>query len=399
MPGTFVSLFYIFVKNKNVLYLEKYLQYGVMAINLSIGKIPRPKILDRYIAKEVMSFMALAVAALTIMLTMQTLFELMDMLINKKVAWQYIARLLAYRLPAFLVVTFPISLLASSELAIGRLSTDGEITAMRAGGISLRKIMFPFLISAFAISVLAFLINDYIVPEANHISQNIIREVVLKKGPPNIRRNVFFRDAENRYFYINRFDEKNMIMQDIMVYEMTREKFPRTITAKKGTWVTDTWKLENGTIYNYDEEGKITYEMSFVNLDIIVKDDLAKFFKNQRSPQEMSSKELRQQIDILQQAGADTKNFEVDLYLKYSIPFSGLIFVLLGVPLGLRVKRGSKATGVIISIVLVFLYYLFLSTARSLGRGGILIPILAAWSPNMVFGLLGIFIMFGAEKK
>jgi len=259
--------------------------------------------------------------------------------------------------------------------------------------------MFPFLISAFAISVLAFLINDYIVPEANHISQNIIREVVLKKGPPNIRRNVFFRDAENRYFYINRFDEKNMIMQDIMVYEMTREKFPRMITAKKGTWVIDTWKLENGTIYNYDEEGKITYEMSFVNLDIIVKDDLAKFFKNQRSPQEMSSKELRQQIDILQQAGADTKNFEVDLYLKYSIPFSGLIFVLLGVPLGLRVKRGSKATGVIISIVLVFLYYLFLSTARSLGRGGILIPILAAWSPNMVFGLLGTFIMFGAEKK
>jgi len=370
-----------------------------MAINLSIGKIPRPKILDRYIVKEVISFAALAVAALTIMLVMETLFELMEMLINKKVAWQYIARLLAYRLPAFLVVTFPISLLASSELAIGRLSTDGEITAMRAGGISLRRIMFPFLIAAFAISILAFLINDYIVPEANHTSQNIIREVVLKKGPPNIRRNVFFRDAENRYFYINRFDEKNMIMQDIMVYEMTREKFPRMITAKKGAWVTDTWKLENGTIYNYDEEGKITYEMSFVNLDIIVKDDLAKFFKNQRTPQEMSSKELRQQIDILQQAGADTKNFEVDLYLKYSIPFSGLIFVLLGVPLGLRVKRGSKATGVIISIVLVFLYYLFLSTARSLGRGGILIPILAAWSPNMVFGLLGIFIMFGAERK
>jgi len=100
-----------------------------MAINISIGKFSRPKILDRYIVKEVMSFVALAIAALTIMLIMQTLFELMDMLINKRVAWTYIAKLLAYRLPAFLVVTFPISLLASSELAIGRLSTDGEITA------------------------------------------------------------------------------------------------------------------------------------------------------------------------------------------------------------------------------------------------------------------------------
>ena len=391
--------FFIFVKNENMIYLKKCFRWGVMAINILIRKFPRPKILDRYITKEVMSFVALAVAALTIMLVMQTLFELTDMLINKRVAWPYIVKLLAYRLPAFLVVTFPISLLASSELAIGRLSTDGEITAMRAGGISLRRIMIPFIISAFAISILAFAINDYIVPEANHISQNIIREIVLKKGPPNIRRNVFFRDAENRYFYINRLDEQNMIMQDIMIYEMTREKFPRMITAKKGKWVVDTWKLENGTIYNYDEDGKITYEMSFTNMDIIVKEDLQKFFKNQRTPQEMSSKELRQQIDILQQAGADTKNFEVDLYMKYSIPFSGLIFVLLGVPLGLRVKRGGKATGIILSIVLVLLYYLLLSTTRSMGRGDMLIPFLAAWLPNMVFGILGGIIILGAEKK
>ena len=378
---------------------KKVLSAEVMAINISIKKFPWSKILDRYIIKEVMSFVALAVAALTIMLIMQTLFELMDMLINKKVAWPYIVKLLAYRLPAFLVVTFPISLLASSELAIGRLSTDGEVTAMRAGGISLRRIMIPFIIAALAISIFAFLINDYIVPEANHISQNIIREIVLKKGPPNIKRNVFFRDAENRYFYINLFDEVNMIMQDIMVYELTREKFPRTITAKEGKWVVDTWKLKNGTIYNYDSEGKITYEMSFETLDIMVKEDLQKFFKNQRTPQEMSSKELRQQIDILQQAGADTKNFEVDLYMKYSIPFSGLIFVLLGVPLGLRVKRGSKATGIILSIVLVLLYYIFLSATRSFGRGDILTPVLAAWLPNIVFGVLGGIIMFGAEKK
>jgi lipopolysaccharide export system permease protein len=113
----------------------------------------------------------------------------------------------------------------------------------------------------------------------------------------------------------------------------------------------------------------------------------------------MSSKELRQQIDILQQAGADTKNFEVDFYMKYSIPFSGLIFVLLGVPLGLRVKRGSKATGIILSIVLVLLYYLLLSTTRSMGRGDMLIPFLAAWLPNIVFSILGIFIMLGSERK
>lgn len=85
--------------------------------------------------------------------------------------------------------------------------------------------------------------------------------------------------------------------------------------------------------------------------------------------------------------------------MKYSVPFSGLIFVLLGVPLGLQIKKGSKATGIIISIVLVFVYYLFVSTARSLGNGGMLDPALAAWLPNIIFAILGIIIIFGAEKK
>ena len=372
---------------------------GKMAINISIDKLPRLKILDRYIIKEIMSFIALTASALTIMLIVRTLFYSMDLLINEKVAWLYVVKLILYRFPAYLVLTFPMSLLASSELAIGRLSTDGEITAMRAGGISLRRIIIPFIAAALVISILSFLINDYIVPEANRAHQNIMRENVLKIGPSYIRRNVFFRDAENRYFYVNRFDEKNMIMQDIMIYELSRENFSRTITAKKGNWVTDTWKLENGTIHNYDEEGGITYEMSFATMDIIVKEDLQKFFKNQRTPQEMNSKELEQQISILQQAGADTKSFEVILHMKYSVPFSGLIFVLLGVPLGLQVKRGSKATGIIISIVLIFIYYIFVSTARSFGNGGVLDPALAAWLPNIIFAILGIIIIFRAEKK
>ena len=373
---------------------------GEMAIDISIShKFSRLKILDRYIISEVLSFVALTASAVTIMLIVRTLFELTDMLINEKVAWPYIIKLLVYRIPAFLVLTFPMSLLASSELAIGRLSTDGEITAMRTGGISFHRIIIPFLIAALVVSILSFVINDYIVPNTNYLSQNIIHEIVQKKGLSYIRQNVFFRDAENRYFYVNRFDEKNMTMQDIIVYEFNGEGSLRTITAKEGKWMTDTWKLENGTIYNNHKGEESTYEISFATLDIILKEDFQNIFKNRRTPQEMSSKELRQQIDILQQAGVDTKSFEVVLHMKYSVPFSGLIFVLLGVPLGLRVKRGNKATGIIISIVLVFIYYISVSTIRSFGKGGIVVPVLAAWLPNIIFAILGTILIFRAEKK
>ena len=91
-----------------------------------------------------------------------------------------------------------------------------------------------------------------------------------------------------------------MIMRNIIVYEFNGERFLRTITAKKGMWVAGTWKLENGTIYNYHEGEESAYEISFATLDIILKEDLQNILKNRRTPQEMSSKELRQQIDILQ---------------------------------------------------------------------------------------------------
>lgn len=361
-------------------------------------KIPGIKIIDRYIISQVLSYFLGMVALLTILLIVETMFELMEMLINKKVPIISVIELLIYRLPAFLAVTFPVALLGSSELAIAQMSTNNEIAAMRTGGISFRRIMKPFLITGILISILSFATNDYIVPEANHISQNIIREIVLKKGPPNIQRNVFFRDAENRYFYINRLDEENMIMREIMIYEMTRERFPRVITASEGRWVVDTWLLKNGTIYNYNSEGKITYEMIFQDMEIEVKEDLQDFFKNQRTPQEMSSKELKQQIQILKDAGVDTKNFEVDYHVKYSFPFSGLIFALIGVPLGIQMKRSTKATGIIISIALVFLYYVAYSLCRSLGRGGMIDPFTSSWIPNVIFLGLGIFLVFRAEK-
>jgi lipopolysaccharide export system permease protein len=361
-------------------------------------KIPGTKIIDRYIITQVMSYFLGVVSLLTILLIMETMFELMEMLINKKVPIFNVLELLIYRLPAFLVLTFPIALLGSSELAIAQMSTNNEIAAMRTGGISFRRIMKPFVIAAIFISLLSFVTNDYIVPEANHISQNIIREIVLKKGPPQIQRNVFFRDAENRYFYINRLDEENMIMREIMVYEMTRERFPRVITAKEGSWVEDTWELKYGTIYNYNEEGKITYEMVFQDMEIIVKEELQNFFKNQRTPQEMSSSELKQQIQILSDAGVDTNNFEVDYHVKFSYPLVGVIFALIGVPLGTQMKKSTKATGIIISIGLVFLYYVVYSLSRSMGRGGMIDPLVASWIPNLIFLALGIILVYRAEK-
>jgi len=361
----------------------------------------RIKIIDKYLSRETYNFFLLGVIAITIMMTVETLFELMELLIDKGVSIDKVLKILIYRLPAFMVVTFPISILAGTELGIGRLLNDKEIMAMRASGISLKRITVPFAVVALVVSIISYILNDFVVPEANHISQNIIREVVYKKGPPHIEKNVFFKDAENRYFYINEFNQKEFLMKDIMIYEIPKgwEKgFPRVITAKEGKWLKDMWDLEDGYIYKYDKDGNLVYNGRFKNMKITVKDELKNFFKSQRTPQEMPSRELAKHIQLLKKSGADPKGFEVDYYMKFSVPFSALIFTLIGAPLGLAFKKGGKATGVVISIVLVFAYYLILSASRALGKSGALPPIPAAWMPNFLFGALGIYLILTIEK-
>lgn len=358
------------------------------------------KIMDRYIARETAAGMFTWVGAVTIIMLVQTLFELADFFVNKKVPLLIVLEILALYLPAHMVMTFPISNLLASELNLGRLCRDSELVAIEASGVSLKRFLFPYLVLALVVSGGSFLLNDVVVPETNHRAQTLIREYVYKEGPPRIEQNVFFRDAENRYFYVNQLDNESWEMKNVIIYELgKRRDFPDVIVAQKALWLDDQWLLQEGVIHRFDQQGYLTQEIEFSEMVIDMKAELKDFFEKQRSPEEMPSRELRKQIQILKQAGAATENFEVAYHLKYAIPFSALVFVLIGVPLGIQQTRDTRTLGVIVTVILAFVYYMMLSIFRSLGRGAVIDPILAAWMPNIIFGLLGGILYVLVDKK
>jgi lipopolysaccharide export system permease protein len=356
------------------------------------------KILDKYLLKEVFPVILIVIFLFLIMMIgNDLLFIYADLIITRKVPFLLTTKLLLLRLPAFLVLALPVSILFGILLSLGRLTKDNEITAMRIGRISFYRLILPFLVFGSLMSILAYLTNEKIVPWTNHYSENIVRRLILTQPFPFIKENIFFKGGEDKYFYIKKYDKENSYLEGIMVYEITTEKYPRMIIAKQAYWKKNMWILKDGVIHNYDKDGHLQYEVSFKELKINIEINPVEFFGEQRTPQEMSAKELLKQIEIFKKGGIDTSSISVDLHFKFSLPFACFIVVLIGAPLSIKTGRAGSFLGIIFSILLTFFYYVIMSVSRSLGFQGILPPVLAAWLANLIFAVFGIYLIWKVE--
>ncbi|AZR74912.1 permease [Anoxybacter fermentans] len=336
----------------------------------------------------------------TVMFMSSLLYELTDMIIIKKVPVLTVIKILLYRLPAILVMAFPISALFATIYSLGRLAKDNEITIMRISGYGIHRIIIPFLLLGLGLSVGSFWINEKVVPWANHRSMNLVRQIYLKDVTPSIKENIFFKGPENRYFYVRKVDRKKEVLYDVMIYEPQfsgkEGSFPRVITAKKGVFHEDVWELKDGVIHEFDDEGFIVREGQFSQMSIPVSDGLEHFYGNQKTTSEMSRSELEEEIKLFLKSGIKVDSWQVDYHLKLALPFASLIFVLVGVPLSLRNRKGW-GMGVVFTLVVVFAYYVIQSLFRSFGSNGLLPPFWAAWLPNIIFAVLGIILLLREE--
>lgn len=346
------------------------------------------KTLDKYVFFELLPpFMFGIIGFILIMIT-DLLFTYTDLIINKGVPLMVVLRLLIFKLPAIMVLTFPVSMVFATSMALSRMSKDSEVVALRTSGISLLRISLPIIIMAAGVSLLCYFTNEYLVPWSNHTSENIIRQMILKQPLPEIKENVFFHNSSNRFFYIRRVNTKDNTLEDVLIYEVGEGVFPRVISAKTATYNGETWTLKDGLIHRYDETGKFSYEANFDEMDLVVNENIINF-TDQKTSYEMNSKELSGIVTMLKRGGVDAKALLTDLYMKISVPVACLVFALLGIPFSLPAARSGRAFGVVFCVALIFTFYVVASVFRSFGHGGLIAPILAAWLPNLFFGFLG----------
>ena len=164
------------------------------------------KILDRYVLWELISPFVVGICGFLMVMITDFLFTYTDLIINKGVPLVAVLKLLLFKIPSILVLTFPVATLFATAMALGRLSFDNEIIALRTSGTSLVRLSVPILIFSLLISVASFVLNDKVVPYSNQVSDQIIQQVILQKPILQIRENVVFSDSQNRFYYVKNVD-------------------------------------------------------------------------------------------------------------------------------------------------------------------------------------------------
>ncbi|MCX5748829.1 MAG: LptF/LptG family permease [Candidatus Saganbacteria bacterium] len=358
------------------------------------------KILDRYIIKELLDPFIFGVAAFTLILSASmVMFELVRAVILMGMPFYIAVQLFLFRLPSVMVYIFPMAMLLAAILSFARLSADKEVTAFRAGGVSLYRLMVPVLIMGLVISFLTLSFYEIIVPEANRASAFLMVQTRIDKAP-KIQDNVFMPELEQgtlkRIFYARKI--KGNVMEGVIIQEFNNGQLSQLVNAKTAQWQNDKWVFRNGITYLLSDTGEYKHLLKFDEQYITIKFTPADLYMGDKKPDEMNFNSLRDYIDLKKKMGANVTDLLIQLNMKLSIPFACFVFALLGAPLGLNPTRKSSSIGLGISVIIIFVYYVLMFIGMAAGEMEMISPFLSAWLPNVITAGIGGWILYKAGQ-
>ena len=366
------------------------------------------KLLDRYIIRQFLVTFLFGLLAVLIIFVVIDMMEKLDDFMDANVDTMIVIQYYISFMPEIIKLMTPVAMLLAALFVTGRLSTQNELAAMKSSGISLYRMMVPFLAVSFLVSVLSIYFNGWIVPYANQQKFNIERVYLKKLQQPTARFNVFFQDGRTRlismgYYDINVRRANNVSIQefsDTNLTVMTERYDARSmewLKTVRGDSARSGWVLLNGAERKFEsgrEQVAFFGRMEIPWLTILPQD----IEKKQRTPDEMDYGELRQFIAHQRRAGQDVSRWMVDYYGKVAFPFASFIVVLFGVPFSSNKRRGGVALEFGISVAATFVYLGFMKTSQVFGYNGDLNPLFTAWLANLIFLGAGVVNLVRVQK-
>lgn len=358
----------------------------------------QPSILDKFILNELKGPFFFGIMAFTVILTAGgLLFKIANLIIERGVSFGIVIRLFLYYLPGLVSLTIPMSCLLASLLGFGKLSANSEIVALKSAGLSFQRMAKPVIIATFIISILAFFVNETIVPISERAAANVMMYEVFQATPPVFKEKIFLREESGgrlkRVIYINKMNIKTGDMDEIVIEEFEKGKLSRIVSASTAKWVDGSWWILDGRVYDINKKGDVGLLFKFskqaLTLDFNPR-EIAKYSK--LDPEQMSMAALYNTIKIFSRQGLDTGELWMVLNLRIAVPWACLILGIVGAAFGSRPQRSSSGVGLGMSVIIVFIYYVIMSFSQALGEAGYVLPVLAAWTPNIVFFIVGIFL-------
>ena len=359
----------------------------------------RPMLIDRYVLNGFVFYFVVLVAALVALIEVFTFFELLGDMIKNDISMSTMIDYLYHLAPSLIYQLTPIGTLVASLICFGILTKYNEVTAFKAGGVSVHRLAAPVLCISLLLSVGLFAFDHYYIPEANR-RQEMLRAVIKKKPIATYLR----RDRQwiygqgSRIYNYHFLDPHEKMMTKVNVYELNPETFQvtRQISAERARWepALHTWVFQNGMSHSMDGNSD-SYKpffgasASFPELD----EPPSWFIREEKEYKEMNFEELGQYIHEQQASGLDTTPLRVQYYKKFAVPLFAFIMAVLSIPFAFIAGNRGAMTGVGISFGIAIAYFTIGTVFDQIGDLNQLPAMMAAWSPDIIFALFGFYFM------
>ena len=344
------------------------------------------KILDRYILRELAISFILSISVLLSAFLMQQVIKFSRISSETGISFFLLVKFAVFIIPLFLVLAIPLSVMISSILTFSRLSTYSEITALRSGGVSVYRMLLPVFIFSVSAFLLALISSSVLQPMGHRYIR--VQSYNTLKGQQNLGlQEGVFNNLFNLLVYVKKVTGGDTL-NGILISDRSLED-SKIITAKKGTILNDPvtsnlfLKLQDGHIYFESDDREryqmVTFSTYFLRLEAAQSIENVRLIKEKWG---LSLSELKKKIKEKKDQGKlrDYRRLLIEYHKKFSLPAAALVLGLLGTPIGIMTRFSSRFAGFVLSIVIVFLYYILDSGFEILAVEGFIHPMLAAWA-------------------
>jgi len=361
------------------------------------------KILDRYVLRELAGPFVFGVCAFAIVfIAGNLLFKFARLVAEQGMALGDALLVFVYWLPGYLVFTFPMAALLAALLSFGRLSGEGETTAMRAGGVSFSRVMTPVIAAGLVVSVFTIAFNETVVPRSARAAERLLARAARRAA--GTREHIVVRSVEGgqirNLFYARQFDRARGELRGVTYVQYLGGDPVLVIRGARAVWRGGSkWEFYDGFLQHLDPYRKSTLVIGRDHpLRFDLGHDPADIALRQRDSREMTWRELGDYLSRLAQEGVPTDQLRLEWHHKLSVPFASLIFVLIGAPLGLRSQRTGSALGLGLSVLIIFAYYVIWNYLAILAGRGAFPPLWAAWTPNLIGLAIGAGLIYRGAR-
>ncbi len=344
---------------------------------------------DRYILKEIASPFAIGLLVYTFTLLIQQILILSKTLISKGATVGTIFEILLYLLPDFLSFTIPMATLMGVLAGMSRLSSDSEIVAFRTMGIRNRQVLKPVMLFSLGSWLVSSFLIMFLAPETNYRFNRLYTGVALSQTVSGIKPGVFYKGLPSYSLYFREL-ERDGDWKDVLLYSTKKPEEDALLFARGGRFVSKQFQkdsqivLSDGVVHSFKKQEPEKYSLTFFSQKTETVSNLTPFRQTRRSTQLVFPELVRRM-----RASPGDVLLSQEFHKKFALPFACLALGFLGMSLGISTRKGGKTSGFVISLGIIFIYYVLMTAARNLIIKRIVSPFWGSWTPTLFLLVLG----------